>query len=202
MHQRVRGLVGRELARHADAALTGTSTAVGDGKGLMEVEVADICADEAGVGPAALAVHIGTIHVDQSAAVVHDLEELTDVYLEDAVRTRVGDHGAGEAVLILLRLGAEVLHVDHAALRRLDDHRLQSGEGGGGGVGAVSRLGEEDYLAVLLSVVDKVLADGAETGVLTCGTGVGHKGDVIKSCDRAEHLAEAVDHLEIALHLL
>ena len=112
---------------------------MGDGEGLMEVEVADVSTDEAGVGEPYLSVHVRTIHIDEGTAVVDALAEVDDVRLEDPVRAGVGDHHRSEVVTMLLGLLHEVLPVHIPVFVTGDDHALIATLRGGGGVRPVGR---------------------------------------------------------------
>ena len=80
----------------------------------------------AGGGEAHLRVHVRPIHIDLPAIVMHDLADLDDVLLKDAMRRGIGDHRRREGVAILLRLGAHVVHVDIAIIITGDDNDLHA----------------------------------------------------------------------------
>ena len=131
--------IGCEVVGHADRATTRATTAVGDGEGLMEVEVADVSTDEARVGEPYLSVHVRSIHIDEGTTVVDALAEVDDVRLEDPVRAGVGDHHRSEVVTMLLGLLHEVLPVHIPVFVTGDDHTLVATLRGGGGVCPVGR---------------------------------------------------------------
>ncbi len=85
---RVAGQERREMRRDADRAHARTAAAVRDAEGLVQVEVADVGADIARAAEADLRVHVGAVHVDLPAMLVHDAADLPDAGLEDAVRGR------------------------------------------------------------------------------------------------------------------
>src|SRR6185437_14397481 len=64
------GKIGFQFLRDANGAHAGTAAAVGDGEGLVEIEMAYIGADASGAGEAYLGVHVGAIHIDETAVVV------------------------------------------------------------------------------------------------------------------------------------
>ncbi len=123
----------REVLADADGAHAGTAAAVGDAEGLVEVEVADVGAELAGVDEADLGVEVRAVHVDLAAVGVDDLADLADLFFEDAVGGGVGDHDAGEDVRVLGGLFAEVFDVDVALLVAADaddfhgGHRAEAG---------------------------------------------------------------------------
>ena len=75
---------GHQMLGYAYGAYTGSASAVGRGKGLVEVQVTDIGADGTRVGESHLCVHVGTVHVDLCSAGVYDAADFLDFGLEDA----------------------------------------------------------------------------------------------------------------------
>ena len=187
------------MCRYADGAYSGTAAAVRHGEGLVQVEVAYVGSDEAWVGDAYLAVHVGSVHIDLTSVLVDDAAYLADLHLEYSVGRRIGDHNAGQAVLVglgdhdagqavLVGLGllAQLVHVDVAVLVAADQDNVESGHGRAGGVGSVSGGGDDDGVARALSLSFEIAADGHQAGVLTGGAGVGLQGAAVKSGDDAE----------------
>ena len=115
---RVRGQVRREVLAHADRADARAAAAVRDAERLVQVEVRDVAAELAGPGVAEQGVEVGAVDVDLAAGVVHDLAQLGDGVLVDAVRRRVGHHDRREVVGVRLALRAQVVEVDRAVRRR------------------------------------------------------------------------------------
>ena len=73
---------------HADRPHARAAAAVGDAEGLVQVEVADVGADVARAAEPDLRVHVGAVHVDLPAVLVHDRADLPDRPLEHAVGAR------------------------------------------------------------------------------------------------------------------
>ena len=88
VHDRMAGQERREVLRHADRPHARTAAAVRDAERLVQVEVADVGADVTRAAEADLRVHVGAVHVDLAAVLVHDPADLPDRALEDAVRAR------------------------------------------------------------------------------------------------------------------
>jgi hypothetical protein len=108
---RLRRVVGHErcqMGLEADRAHARSAAAVRDGEGLVQVHVADVGADKAGRGQADLGVEVGAVHVHLAAVGMDDGADVANRFLEHAVRRRVGDHQAGQVVLVLFGLGLEV----------------------------------------------------------------------------------------------
>ena len=93
----------RQMRGHADRPHPRPAAAVRDGERLVQVQVADVGADRRRAGQAHLRVHVRPVHVHLAAVRVDDRADVLDVLLEDAVRRRVGDHQARQAVAVLGR---------------------------------------------------------------------------------------------------
>ena len=89
---RVRGQVRRQVGAHRDRPDARAAAAVRDAEGLVQVEVRDVAAELARPGVAQQRVEVGAVDVHLTAVLVHDLAQLGDGVLVDAVRRRVGDH--------------------------------------------------------------------------------------------------------------
>src|SRR5690606_20293487 len=130
----VAGKERREARARADRADARPAAAVRDAEGLVEVEVADVRADGAGAGEAALRVHVGAVHVDESAALVDDAADVAYRGFEYAVRGWIRDHQRGEALGVRVGLGLEVGEIDVALFVAGDGHDLHARHRGAGGV--------------------------------------------------------------------
>ena len=79
----------------------------------MQIEVHDINAKIAGARDANQRVHVGAVHVDKAAFVMHDAADFADVLFENANSVGVGDHQARDIIRHRLRQRFEI---DHAAI--------------------------------------------------------------------------------------
>jgi hypothetical protein len=127
-----------QLGTTTDAPDARTAPAMRHGKGFVEVEVADISANGAWARPTDLSVHVSAIHVNETAVFVDELAELCNGGFIDAVSGRIGDHDAGEIIVVSLDLSAEVIDIDVAVVITADRDNRETCHGGGGRVGAVS----------------------------------------------------------------
>ena len=78
---------------------------------LVQVHVTDVTSTLHRVRQADLGVEIGSVKVHLSTVVMNDLTCFRDAVLEDTERRRVGDHESAESILVLLRLGSEILKI-------------------------------------------------------------------------------------------
>ena len=166
----MRRLVRSESLSHTDRATTRTTTTVRDSEGLMQVEVTDVCTDEAWVGKTYLSIHVRTIHVDEGSAIMDALTEVDDVRLEDPVRTGVGDHHRSEVILMLLGLLHEVFPVYITMLIARYDDTLVATLRSRSRVRTVSRSGQKDLITVTTSVSFVVRADRTQTCIFPGST--------------------------------
>ena len=134
----------RKFLDTSDRTGTGTAAAMRGGKCFMQVEVHDVDAEIARARDANESVHVGAVHIDEAAFVVHDAADFANVLFEDADGVGVGDHETSHIVGHGLVEGFEV---DHAAFVRLDVFDRVADHHGGGGIGAVGRIGDEDFFA-------------------------------------------------------
>ncbi len=81
MRRQMRG----QMLGDADGSHAGSAAAVRNAERLVEIQVAHIGADVARPAQADLRVHVGAVHVDLAAMLMHDFANLLDGGLEDAV---------------------------------------------------------------------------------------------------------------------
>ena len=140
-------------------------------EGLMQVEVADISADESGIGVAYLGVHIRTVHIDLSAVGVDTLAHLADSHLEDTMGGGIGNHTAGEHIFVLLGFLFPVGEVGVAVLVAFHHHGCEASLHARSGVGAMRRSRDEEHFARVLPCLVQVFTDGYQSAVLSRSTG-------------------------------
>ena len=194
--------VGGEVLSAADGAHAGAAATVRHGEGLVQVQVAHVGTDGAGVGKADLGVHVGAVHVDLAAVFVDDAAELGHAAFVHAVGGGIGDHEGGEVVAVLLGLGLEVGGIDVALLIAFHGHHGEAGHGGGGGVGAVGGVGDEADVAVPLPLGHLVAVDGEQACIFAGSAAVGLQGDAVETGDSGEPLLELLEHGAHALALV
>ena len=196
------GQEGHKMFRHANGADAGTAPAMRHGKGFMEIQMADVCADAAGAGEAHLGIHVGSVHVHLAAVGMDDVAELSDGLFIDAVRGGVGDHDAGEAVPVGFCLGFEVVHVDVARFVAFDGDHLETGHGGGSGVRAVGGGGDEADVPVAFSRMLLVAADSQKPRIFPCRARVGLEGNGGKARDFRQTVRQGGEHFPDAFRFI
>mmetsp|Transcript_80144 Transcript_80144/g.166761 ORF Transcript_80144/g.166761 Transcript_80144/m.166761 type:complete len:271 (-) Transcript_80144:1669-2481(-) len=186
----------REVLSHADGAKARAASAVGNAEGLVQIQVANISADHAGRGQAQLGIHVGSIHVDLAAIVMHCLADLLDALLEEGTRGGVGHHQASQAILVLLAQGLELSQVH--AIGIIDPLNLHPAHRCGGRVGAVSGARDDAHISVTFSLFLQELADDQQTRILARGPARGLQGASVETCDLVHVVLQRVQHLDVA----
>ena len=193
---RIRGVAGHERCQVGlgrDRADAGAAAAVRDAEGLVQVQVRDVAAEHAGLGQPDQGVEVGAVDVDLAAGGVDRVADLADVGVVHPVRGRVGDHDAGQRVLVQLDLGVQVRVVDRAVRGGGDDDDLHAGEHGGGRVGAVRGGRDQADVALGVAAGEVVAADGQQAGELALGSGVRLDGDLVVAGDLGQLGFEVLD---------
>src|SRR5208283_3492843 len=78
----------RELLHHAYSAGAGAAAAVRRGEGLVEVEVHDVDAHQAGPGHAENGVEVRTVAVDEAPRLVHETRDLQEIFIKETESVR------------------------------------------------------------------------------------------------------------------
>ena len=192
--------VGKELFQscsYTHRSATGSATAVRSGERFVQIDVHNV---EAQVARAALAQHgveVGAVVVHESAAVVHQLGNLCYVVFKDTQCVRVRHHHAGNVVA---QQWLEVIHI-HCAIRpALHHHHFQSANGRTGGVGAVSRVGDDDLGALAVVAAHVVGTHNHEPCEFTVCSGIGIEREFAQSGDFGERPLQVVIDFQRALH--
>ena len=189
------GQVASQVFADCDGPHTRAPAAVGDGEGLVQVEVADVGAEASGLRQPDQGVHVRPVDVDLAAGGVHQLAGFDHRVLEDAVGRRIGHHDGGQPVGVGVDLVAQVGHVDRAVVGGPDHHDLQPGQGGGRGVRAMGRRRDQTDFALRFAASQVVAPDGDQPRELTLGTRVGLQAHPVVAGDLDEPSGEFVDHL-------
>ena len=164
--------------------------------------MADVGADEAGRSQADLGVEVGAVHVHLAAVGMDDGADLADRFLEHAVGRRVGDHQAGQVVLVGFGLGLEVGDIDVAVLIAIDDDDLHVGHLGRRRVGAMRRFRDQADIAMAVATAGVVARNGDQAGVFALGTGVRLHADGVEAGDGLQPVSQAGDHFQITCGLI
>ena len=199
---RVTGQMLGEVRLDPDRPHAGTAAAVGDGEGLVQVQVADIAAQIARPRQADHGVHVGTIDIDLPAELVGDRADLPHRFFEHAVGRRIGDHAPGKLVGVGFGLGAEIVEIDVTVFSRSDRHHAPADHLRRGGVGAVGAHGDQAHPPLILTARAVVAGDGQQPGILALRARVGLHGKGVVAGDHAQPLGQGLHEALVACGLL
>ena len=168
---------------HADGPHARPAAPVRYAKSLVQIQVANIRADEAGRGEPDLGIHVGSIHVHLAAVGMDNGADVHDGGFEYAVRAGIGHHETGQILCVRRRLGLQIRHINVAvpiAGHRNDFHPCH---GRARRVGAVRRGGDQANIPVLLAARFMVGADDQQAGVFALRAGIRLQGNSRKARD-------------------
>ena len=164
--------------------------------------MANICTDKTRIGVTNLCVHVRTVHIYLSTAVVYDLAHLADSHLEDTMRGWIGNHTTRQVVLVLLGFLAPVSEVSVTILIAFHHHRNHTCLCTRGRVSAVSRSRDKEDIAMILTLLMQILADSHQTCILACSTRSRLQVASGKARDSSQLLLQVFHNLHISSHLL
>ena len=162
----------------------------------MQVHVDAVEAHVAGPDNAHNRVEVGAVVVAQAAGLMDDVGDLEDVLVEDTDGVGVGQHQTGG-------VGADGrpqgVQVDAAVGAGGDVDDGEASHDGGGGVGAVGGVRDDDLRPGGVAAVLVVGLDEHQAGELTVGAGGGLHGHALHTRDLAQQRVDRVDRLQAAL---
>ena len=101
---------------HRDRSDAWAATPMGDGEGLVQVQMADVGAEASRPSEADHGIQVRAVEIDLPTMVVDQLADLHDGLLEHAVGRGIGDHQRGEVRGMVMDLVGKVVHVDISVL--------------------------------------------------------------------------------------
>ena len=144
--------VRNQIFHHANWTHTGAATAVWNAKCFVQIEVAHIAAKFARRCHAHQGIHVGAIHINATAMLVHQLTQCFDLCFKHAVCAGIGDHDRSQVGAVLFALGLQVGHVNVTLCITCCDHHLHAHHLRAGWVGAVCAGGNETNIAMALTL--------------------------------------------------
>ena len=156
-----------QVRRDTDWANAGTTAAVGNAEGLVEVEMADIRSIGAWTAESNLGIEVGAIEVNLPAMAMHHLADGLNPRLKYAVGGGVGDHQGRQAVGMFFRPGRQVSLIDVAVGIAGHGHYPQASHHSTGGVGAMGTGWDQADIALVVATGSMPGTNHQQTGVLT-----------------------------------
>ena len=117
------------------------------------------------------------------------------------MRGWVGDHECGQPAGRFGDVFLEIFQVDVPIRVTADSHHFHTGHHGTGGVGAVSRLGDQADISIRFTAALQVLLDHQQSGVFSLGTRVGLEAHAVEAGDIRQPLLKVAENLLIAFRL-
>ena len=182
-----------QVTGHRDGPHARAATAMGAGKGLVQIDVADVSADVGRPTKPDLAVHVGAVHVHLAAVLVHDGAQPLHALLEHAVSRGIGEHERGEMVLVLDGLGFQIRFVDVASGVAGHAHDLEPGHDRRRWVGAVGRRRNQAHVAMALAASSVIATNHQQAGVLALRARIGLQRHAPKTGDRRQNMLQLAE---------
>ena len=198
----VRGQERHQVGHHRHRPHAGAAATVRDAEGLVQIEVAHVAAEFTGCGHAHQRVHIGAVHIDTAAVLVHQRAEFLHAHFEHAVRAGVGDHHRGQVGAVLFALRLEVVHVDVAHRIALGHHDGHARHLRAGRVGAVRTFWNQADVSPAFAARLVEGLDDQQPRVLTLAAGVGLQADAGITRGLGQPGAQLVVHGPVAGELV
>ena len=195
----------QELAQvrgHADRAHARSAAAVRDAKSFVQVQVGHVGAQLTGLRQSHQRVHVGAVHVHLAPVFVNQPADFAERFFEHPVGRRVSHHQARQSRAVEVKLGAQVIHVDAAAVVGRYHHHLESGHHRAGGIGAVGRSRDQTNVAPGLAARLQILADHQQPRVLTLRTRVGLHADRGEPGDLGQPPLQLTNQAEVPPRLI
>ena len=179
-----------QMLGHTDRAYARSAATVRRSKRFMQVQVAYVRPDKAGIRQAYLCIHVGTVHIYLRTASVDDVADFYDLRFEDAVCRGIGDHQSGKVILVLFCFGAKVGHVYIALFVAGTSHGGEACLDGRCRIGSVCGCRYQYLAALSLSDAFKVGTDHTKSCIFACRTGVRLQADAGKAGDYLQFFTE------------
>ncbi len=150
LQQRVVGEEWCEMRLGSHRAHPRAPSAVGDGEGLVQVEMTDIGAEVGRPGQPDQGVQIGAIDVHLAPVAMDDPRQLLHSFLEHAMGRRIRHHGRGQVLGVLCGLRLQVCEVDVDGAVGSHHHHPHTCHHRRRGIGPMCRSRDEADIASLL----------------------------------------------------
>ena len=163
-----------EMFGNADRPHARAAAAVRNAERFVQIQMANIRADIAGAAKADLRIHVRAVHVNLAAVCMNDFANLSDAFLENAVRGGIGDHQTRRDRFLFASALARRSLTSMLPLRIASDgDDFHPGHDGAGGIGAVSGSRDQANIAMRFATALVIFADHEQAGVFALRTGVG-----------------------------
>ena len=94
------------MRSNADRSHSWSAAAVWNTECLVQIEMANVCANLARSHESNERIEIRSVHIDLAAVLMNNLAEFANAFFENAVRAGIGDHTRRQILRMLMCLGA------------------------------------------------------------------------------------------------
>ena len=148
------------MRSNADRSHSWSAAAVWNTECLVQIEMANVCANLARSHQPNERIEIRSVHIDLTAMLMHDFAEFANAFFEDAVGARIGDHARCQILRMLVCLRAQICEINIALIVALDRHNIHSRNNRTCGIRAVRTLWNEarsamTFAATLMERTDR-----------------------------------------------
>jgi len=124
---------------------------MGNGKGFVQVEVTHVRPNPSGTGESNLSIHIGSVHIDQSAGFVYQLRKGNNGLFENPVCGGIGNHSGGQPVSRFQHTGSKGGNINIAHLITGYSAYFHPSHGCARGIRSVGRSRDQHHISVTFS---------------------------------------------------
>ena len=158
---------------NTDWSHAGPAAAVWNAKGLVQIQMANVCAVIPGTAKTDLGIHVRAVHVNLTAVRVHDVANFANRCFENAVRGGIGHHQRGEIACVLIGFGAQIGKIDISIFQTGDRHNFETGHDRTRRVRSVSRCWNQTNIAMRFTPGRVIFADREQPRVFSLRSGIG-----------------------------
>ena len=126
-----------EMFCNADRTYARTTATMRRSKCLVQVQVANVGANKAGICQTYLRIHVGAVHIYLCSAFMDDAADFYDFCFKNTVSRRIGNHQCGKVVFVFFRLGTKIIHVHITLCVASTSHSSKTGLDGRCRIGAM-----------------------------------------------------------------
>ncbi len=190
------------MIRNGNGTHAGTTASVRNGKGLMQVEMANIGTYQGRFGKPHLRIHVGAVHVYLSPCIVDNPHHLLYGGFKYTMGGRISNHEGRQVLTMSFRFLLQITDIDIPHVIAFYHNDFKSGHGGASRIGPVCRCRYEHHIPIPFSPVLMVFPDHHQTGIFTGGSRVWLERNCFKPCNDLQKMAQLGEQLLIAFGLV
>jgi len=162
----------RKMILSTNGANSGTTTTVGNSKGLMQVEMTNINSDFSRTGETHTCIQVSSIHIHLATMLVNKVTNFFYCRFEHAECRWIRDHDSCKIFAMLAQFRFKVIHVEKAEVGAKNWDNSHAADDRRCGVCSVGRSWNKADLSLVVATALMVLSNSSKTSEFTVGTGV------------------------------